>query len=484
MPRGDRTLEHVLRRMAFGASTQDLQRFNGWAVGHVIDYLLNYEQESDDVDGYISNPEYIAVTTRGQFAPNTVVADAQQRELFRMVHSRRPLQEKMALFWHNHFATAYSKVSQTYGAIHATKMMVARPDQVAGSITGQYQKFRRFATGIFRELLIEMARDPAMLVWLDGRLNTRQRPQENFGREIMELFTMGVGNYTEDDVVAAARVFTGWGLQLSGDRATPETAFYEFVYNAGNHDPTAKTFTFAIYPDGGKTIPARAAAQGMQDGFDLMAGLARHPATAHRLVRRLWSFFVSEMAAPSETAISELANVYMQNDGNIKAVLRRLFSTEAFLTSEFQRYSWPIEFVVRSIKETGWNGLSIDAARTPLSNMGQQLYEPPDVNGWALGPEWFSTSSMLSRMNFAATLMANQKFNLGRELQGYRQSADRVVDYMLNHYTYAPMSANVYNALLEYARGGGAWTGNDTQLNNKGAGLARLIVASSEYQFN
>jgi uncharacterized protein (DUF1800 family) len=484
MPRGDRTLEHVLRRMAFGASTQDLQRFNGWAVAHVIDYLLNFEQESDDVDNSIGNPEYIAVTTRGQFAPNTVVADAQQRELFRMVHSRRPLQERMALFWHNHFATAYSKVSQTYGAVHATKMMVARPDQVAGSVTGHYQKFRRFATGIFRELLIEVARDPAMLVWLDGRLNTRQRPQENFGREIMELFTMGVGNYNEDDVVAAARVFTGWGLQLSGDRASPETSFYEFVYNAGNHDPTAKTFTFAIYPDGGKTIPARAAAQGMEDGFDLIAALARHPATAHRLVRRLWSFFVSEMVPPSETTISELANVYMQNDGNIKTVLRRILSTGAFLTSEFQRYSWPIEFVVRSIKETGWNGLSIDAARTPLSNMGQQLYEPPDVNGWALGPEWFSTSSMLSRMNFAATLMANQKFNLGRELQDYRQSADRVVDYMLNHYTYAPMSPVVYNALLEYARGGGAWTGNDTQLNNKGAGLARLIVASSEYQFN
>jgi hypothetical protein len=121
---------------------------------------------------------------------------------------------------------------------------------------------------------------------------------------------------------------------------------------------------------------------------------------------------------------------------------------------------------------------------TPLVNMGQQLYEPPDVNGWATGPEWFSTSSMLSRMNFAATLMGNQKFNLGRELQPYRQSADRVVDYILNHYTYAPISTDVYNALLEYARGGGPWTGNDTQLNNKGAGLARLLVASSEYQFN
>jgi hypothetical protein len=165
-------------------------------------------------------------------------------------------------------------------------------------------------------------------------------------------------------------------------------------------------------------------------------------------------------------------------------VLRRLFLSDAFLASEFQRYAWPLEFVVRAIKETGWNGLSVDAAMTPLANMGQQLYEPPDVNGWALGPEWFSTASMLSRMNFAATLMGNQKFNLGRELQPYRQSPERVVDYLLNHFTYAQISSDVYNALLEYARGGGAWTGNDTQLNNKSAGLARLIVASSEYQFN
>jgi uncharacterized protein (DUF1800 family) len=484
MPRGDRTIEHVLRRLAFGASTQDLARFDRVAPAQVVDALLNYEQETEDVDANIGKPEYVSVTTRGQFAPNTVINDARQRELFRMVHSRRPLQEKMALFWHNHFATAYSKVNGTFGAVHATKMMAGRPDQVAGSMMGQYEKLRRFALGNFRELLIEMARDPAMLVWLDGRLNTRQRPQENFGREIMELFTLGVGEYTEADVVAAARVFTGWGLQLSGDRANQESSFYEFAYNGNNHDLNAKTFTFAIYPDGNKTIPARAAGQGMQDGFDLIAALARHPATAHRLCRRLWAYFISEFVPPDERVVSELANVYMQNDGNMKPLLRHLFLSEAFLASEFQRYSWPVEFVIRAIKETGWNGLSVDAAMTPLVNMGQSLYEPPDVNGWALGPEWFSTSSMLARMNFAATLMGNQKFNLGRELQGSRETPQRVVDYILNHFTYAPLAQPVVNSLLEYATSGGAWTGNETQLNTKGAGLARLIVASSEYQFN
>jgi uncharacterized protein (DUF1800 family) len=484
MPRGDRTLEHVLRRIAFGASAQDLERFSGQSIATVIDTLLNYEQVPDDVDDNIGKPEYVAVTTRGQFAPNTVINDARQRELFRMVHSRRPLQEKMALFWHNHFATAFSKINGIYGSVHATKLMAGRAAQVAGNQRGQYELFRNMATGNFRELLIDVARDPAMLVWLDGRNNTALRPQENFGREILELFTIGVGTYTEADVLAAARVFTGWGLTLAGDRTTVDTSYYQFVFNAGQHDAAAKTFTFPIYGDGGKTIPARSAAQGMQDGWDLIAALTRQPVTAFRLANKLYRYFISEVGTPDERTIGEIANAYMQNDTNIKPVLRTLFRSEAFLAAEFSRYSWPIEFVVRAIKETGWNGLSVDAAMTPLVNMGQSLYEPPDVNGWSLGAEWFGTSSMLARMNFASTLMANQKFNLGRELANYRQTPERVVDYMLNHFTYAPISGDVYAALLEYARGGGAWTGSDTQLNNKGAGLARLIVAASEYQFN
>src|SRR5580765_6600189 len=314
MARGDRLLEHVLRRLAFGASAADLVRYSGLSPAAVIEQLLNYEQAPNSVDDNIGKAEYVSVTTRGQFSPNTVINDARQRELFRMVHSQRPLQEKMALFWHNHFATAFSKINGTFGSVHGTKMMAARQDQVPGGQRGQYQLFRDMATSNFRELLIEVARDPAMLVWLDGRNNTAARPQENFGREVMELFTMGVGNYVESDVYAAARVFTGWGLRLAGDRATPETSYYEFVYTPGQHDGTAKEFTFAIYPDGRKTIPARAVAQGMQDGLDLLAALARQPATAFRLVRRLYAYFISEVSAPDERVISDLANTYMQND--------------------------------------------------------------------------------------------------------------------------------------------------------------------------
>ena len=256
-----------------------------------------------------------------------------------------------------------------------------------------------------------------MLVWLDGRTNVRARPQENFGRELMELFTTGIGHYTEADVYAAARVFTGWNLELAGDRGNEVTSYYRFVYNQAQHDPTAKEFTFEIYPGGGRTIPARPAAQGMQDGLDLIDALARHPATARRLATRLYQYFVNDVDAPDEGFISDVAQAYLSSNYSIKAMLQRLLLSEQFLSGAnvFRHYSWPAEFAVRSIKETGWRGLSVDSAITPLTNMGQQLYEPPDVNGWALGAEWFSTASMLSRMNFAATLAANQKFNLARE---------------------------------------------------------------------
>jgi uncharacterized protein (DUF1800 family) len=480
-------LEHVLRRMGFGASASELSAYSDMSLGSVITSLLDYERQPDTIDQQIGQPAYLGVTARGgPFSPNTIINDARQRELFRMVHTLRPLQEKMALFWHNHFATAYSKINGVYNSVHATKMIAGKQGEVAGGQRGQYDLFRQYATGNFRDLLVEVAKDPAMLVWLDGRTNTRARPQENFGRELMELFTMGVGNYVEQDVYAAARVFTGWNLRLVGTAADGENSYYEFFYNQAQHDPTAKDFTFAIYPDGGKTIPARAASDGMQDGIDLITALARSRATARRLSRRLFDYFVSETSEPDDAWIEELATAYLQNGYSIKAMLRRLFGSSYFLAagSERSRYSWPHEFVARAIKETGWDGLSADAAMTPLLNMGQQLYEPPDVNGWALGPSWFTTSSMLSRMNFAATLMSNQKFNLGKVVQPYRQTPERLVDYLLNRFTVGTTGVGLREDLLTYARAGGAWTGAETQLNNKAAGLSRLIVASAEFQFN
>src|SRR5688500_10294159 len=236
-------LEHLLRRAGFGASADEIRAYASLGLlgfTGALSRLLNYASVPDDVDSYIGRPGYVAVTARGAFMPWLNITDARQRWLFRMVHSRRPLQERMTLFWHNHFATAYSKVAGEAGAEEATRMLAAKPSEDAGGVQGQIELLREHALGNFRTLLVAIAQDPAMLFWLDGRTNVRARPQENFARELMELFTMGVGTFAETDVYAGARVFTGWNLSRPGTGAARR---YTFNYNAAQHDTAAKEFT-------------------------------------------------------------------------------------------------------------------------------------------------------------------------------------------------------------------------------------------------
>ena len=485
MARGRPQTEHLLRRAAFGATAADVALFDSMSSTAAIDYLVEYERQPDDVDSWIGQPAYVSITTRnGGFAPATNIEDARQRWLFRMVHSRRPLQEKMALFWHNYFATAYSKVSGTVGAVQGTKMFSLKAGELAGP-AGQLELFRNYALGNFTNLLIEVAKNPAMIVWLDGTSNTRQRPQENFGREVMELFTWGVGNYTEQDVYAAARVFTGWSIRVVGDRNDAANGYYEFVFNANQHDAAAKEFTFPVYGSGARSIPARPAAEGMQDGVDLLAALARHPRTAQRLAGKLWKFFISDLMPVPPAFVNEVTHLWAQYDTDLKPVVRYILQSLYFQNPSirYTRYSWPAEFVARAIKEAGWTGFSVDTARTPMTAMGQNLFEPPDVAGWDLGEGWFSTGATLSRMNFASTLAFNQRFNLGREALAGRASAENLLSMFLDRLSPAPYDNVPYDGLLTYLRTGATWPPSDTVLTNKAAGLVRLILGSSEYQF-
>ncbi|MCM3880254.1 MAG: DUF1800 domain-containing protein [Vicinamibacterales bacterium] len=480
----DLEMMHVLRRAAFGARPEELADFSKRGLAETIDEFINFTRVADDVDDKIGTPGYVGTTSNGAFSPSTVINDARQRWLFRMVHSRRPLQEKMALFWHNHFATAYSKVSGNTNALDGTRMMAAKRSEHPGKLQGQLELFREYALGNFRDMLVEVAKDPAMLVWLDGRTNTRRQPQENFGREIMELFTMGVGFYTEPDVYAAARVFTGWNLQRVGS-GDDTNGYYQFQYIANNHETTAKDFSFSIYADGSKTIPARSAANGMQDGLDLIEALARHPETGRRLARKLWNFFVSETNQPDEFLIRRLASTYQTSGFSMAAVMQMLLTSRDFLSpaNHFTKYSWPAEFVVKSLKEVGHAGFSVNTALTPLANMGQQLFEPPDVAGWDLGRNWFSTGAMLARMNFAATLTANQRFNISEGARGKGPTPEALLTMYLEQLSPATYDRAAYNDLLDYLRTGGTWTGNDAQIGIKAPGLLHLIVGSSEYQF-
>jgi uncharacterized protein (DUF1800 family) len=486
MAGSDRQIEHLLRRAGFGARPDELTSYGALSTTQAVSVLIGYDSIPDTVDGKIGAEGYVNTTaTGGPFAPQSNINHARQRWLFRMVHSDRPLQEKMTLFWHNHFATGYNKIAGALGATEAARYLAAKSSDDPGQVRGQIEMLRDNALGRFKDILLSIAKDTAMLVWLDGRTNTKAKPQENFGREIMELFTVGVGNYTEPDVYAAARVFSGWNLQRPGT-AADGSQHYEFVYNAGQHDTTAKTFSFAIYPDGGRTIPARTAANGMQDGLDFINGLAAHPNTARYLATKLYRFFVTDFGAVNVTFVNRVASMYLQSGGDMQAVMHEvLLSPELWDQSAyFARYSWPVEYVVRALKDIGWSGYSVNDALTPLSNMGQILFEPPDVAGWDAGQSWFSTGAMLARMNFASSLAGNQKFKLATAVKTANASKtpEALLAYFADALVTAPADPSVMAELSTYLHATGAWTGSDAQLQAKAPGIVHLIAGSPEYQ--
>jgi uncharacterized protein (DUF1800 family) len=219
--------------------------------------------------------------------------------------------------------------------------MAAKASEHPAWLRGQLELFRDYALPNFRDLLYEVARDPRCFSGWTAGVNTKARPQENFAREVMELFTIGVGQFTEGDVYAGARVFTGWNLQRIGDARDP-LGFYQFFFNGAQHDTSAKTFSFPIYANGSRTIPARAESGGMQDGVDLLNALARHPSTARRMARKLWSFFISEIRAPDELS-SPASRMYMPSGtvtcscGARGADVARVRRPD----SSFARFSWP-----------------------------------------------------------------------------------------------------------------------------------------------
>ena len=327
-----------------------------------------------------------------------------------------------------------------------------------------------------------------MLIWLDGDTNTKAKPQENFGRELMELFSRGVGFYTEDDVYAAARVFTGMEPEPDPGRGPAGSGLV--LQLRLQREPARDDREDLQLPDLRGRQPydpvARPASSGMQDGLDLINALSTHPETASRLMTKLYAFFVSETATPDPAFINQLAAVYLQNDTAIAPVLQFLLTSPQFQDESiyFTRYSWPAEFVVRSIKEIGWTGFSAGSVLSPLDNMGQELLEPPNVAGWSLGQRWFSTGAMLARMNFASTLAANQKFKLATAVaaSGRESSRRRSVDFLLTRLTPSTLDAATYGDLAIYAAAGAPWTSSDTQRQTKASGLAHLIVGSPAYQ--
>ena len=187
---------------------------------------------------------------------------------------------------------------------------------------------------------------------------------------------------------------------------------------------------------------------------------------------------------PDSAFVERINAVYQQSRYDMRSVVREVFLSPQFWdeASYFARYSWPVEFVVRALKDVGWVGYSVDTAIAPLGNMGQVLYEPPDVSGWDAGTTWFATGAMLARMNFASTLAANQKFNLASAAKSSATTAESLLAYFQDQLVTAPTAAGTSAELLNYLRMTGTWTGADAQVQSKSAGLVHLIAGSPEYQ--
>jgi uncharacterized protein (DUF1800 family) len=344
---------HLLRRAGFGSTEAELEAYTTLGYQQAVERLLNYEQVDDSaVEQQVAG---IQIDRRN-------VELARLSWMTRMLYTQRPLQEKMVLFWHTHFATASSKV------------------RGADVMLQQIQLFRDNPLGNFESLLQQVTRDPAMLIWLDNNQNRKGRPNENFAREVMELFTVGIGNYTDADVKEAARAFTGYTSNRAG----------QFVFNPDQHDDGDKSFLGVTQN---------------WDANDILATLVRHPATARFLTTKLFRFFVYDN--PDPTTIDRLANTYTSSGFDIRAVMRDVFSGPEFLSEQAFRgnVKQPIELVIGALKALNVQSIGPDLPQA-TRRMGQDLLNPPDVSGWKGGDSWISATTVLERFNFADRLAA------------------------------------------------------------------------------
>ena len=294
--------------------------------------------------------------------------------LYRMLHSPHPLLERCTLFWHDHFATSFAKVSKL------------------DLMFGQNRLLRRHALGKFEPFLQAVSRDPAMLVWLDSSKNVKGKPNENYAREIMELFSLGVGNYSERDIREAARAFTGWAT-FNGR--------YEFI--ATQHD------------DGTKTVLGQT---GKLNGDDVVRILMKQPACARFLVGKLFAEFISETERPPEKLLAPLVERFRKSNYDVRdCVATMLWSNLFFSRHAYRaRIKSPVEFVVATLAafdaRVGQESLAL-----AMQGMGQELFAPPSVKGWDGGKAWLNTATLLARHNFAAKLLGGHDRSLRADIR-------------------------------------------------------------------
>ena len=345
---------HLFRRAAFGASWSTIQKATDSTPTAVVSQLISGPRDRHAFeDDYRKLRD--GVTTSGE------PKQYQALWLHRMLNSPHPLEERMTLFWHNHFATSNAKVADI-------KLMQR-----------QHDVLRKHALGNFGEMLQAMTRDPAMIVWLDSATNKKGKPNENYAREVFELFSLGVGNYTEEDIKQAARALTGWSLRNGKAHFNPRE-----------------------FDDGEKTILGR---KGNWGAGDVVRIALEQPACGRFLVRKLFRELVSESVDPSGDMIEPLAKEFRIRNYDIGWLVSKLLRSWVFYSpaSINQKVKGPIDFLVGTAKMLeGRIGAGAIAGQS--ESLGQSLFYPPSVKGWDGGRDWITSSTLLRRQNITHEL--------------------------------------------------------------------------------
>ena len=459
-------MAHLMRRAGFGAMRTELEALVAKGYEATVEELLQPENQADlDFDlmeRYL--PEY------GELAG---IESNQQGWIYRMINTKRPLQEKMTLFWHGIHCTGQAKVD------HGRMMSVT------------IEMFRQHGMGNFRDLLVELSKHPAMVYFLDNVDNHRGNINENYGRELLELFSLGVGmdgqfNYTEDDVKAASRAFTGW----SNEPTMPVFPFgrdiWKFRYDPTDHDTDEKTFL-------GET--------GRWNGEDIVDIIVRQPSTARYIARHLYNFFVADepqIPAWKDTlprdleAIRTLEKAFVDNNYEMRPVLRALFNSDFFKNSRFQKIKSPTEVVIgtmRLVKDHTELKPGLFPIMQETTFMGQDLMNPPTVEGWHTGKEWIDSGTLVERINFVADQVGNLDLP-GVQLIVERMKAgpanvspEEFVDSCLDLIGPVQVGEGSRNSLIEYAKRSGEIQRSSDNFPQRVTEMLQLIVATAEYQY-
>ena len=458
-------MAHLMRRAGFGAPREELEKRAAKGYEATVEELLHPEDQPP-VDRF-EMMRYHPWAWR----PGTVQGMGAAEWLHGMINTPRPLQEKMSLFWHHVFAVGVSKVD------HYDEIM----DMVF--------MFREKGMGDYRELLAAIARDPAMIYWLDNCENHADAVNENWGRELLELFSLGVGNYTEVDVRDCSRAFTGWTIIPKLPRFPIGRYDWEFEYRPEDHDEGEKTFL-------GET--------GNFNGEDIINIICEQPATAKFIGRHLYNFFVADepqvpawaVTPPQDPqAVELLANTFVESNYDIRSVLKVLFNSDFFKNARFAKIKSPAEVVVGTLRLVGGSEFPApgigNLSRQP-SYMGQDLMNPPSVEGWHTGAEWINSGSLARRINFTADLVGDvsrpgTKAIVNRLKTQAVSSPEHLVDACLDLMGPLDVTPESHKELVDFVEEDGQLSWDTEQASEASVQrvgeLLQLIVALREYQY-